>query len=149
MYMNVFEELYTRELASLKKEVEAYHSEEQLWLVKAGITNSAGTLVLHLVGNLKHYIGAILGKSSYVRKREEEFSTRGISKSELLLKIEDVTQEVRGVLAKMSSTQLEQDYPILIKDKQCKIDFVLVDLLAHLSYHIGQISYHRRLFGAI
>ena len=50
-----------RELVTLRKEIEAYPSDESLWRVAPGITNSGGTLALHLAGNLQHFIGAVLG----------------------------------------------------------------------------------------
>ena len=36
--------------------------------------NSIGHLVLHLTGNLNHYIGAMIAGTGYVREREQEFT---------------------------------------------------------------------------
>ncbi|HCX22935.1 MAG TPA: DinB superfamily protein, partial [Cytophagales bacterium] len=71
-------ELFTRDLNRLIKELEQYPNEEQLWVVTEGINNSAGTLTLHLIGNLNHFFGAILGNTGYIRNREAEFSDRNI-----------------------------------------------------------------------
>ena len=55
--------LFERDLQRLKTEIELYRIEENLWLVKDGIGNSAGNLCLHLIGNLSHFIGAMLGNT--------------------------------------------------------------------------------------
>ena len=41
-----------RNLVQLKKEMSAYNNEKDLWLMAGEIPNSAGTLCLHLCGNL-------------------------------------------------------------------------------------------------
>ena len=51
----------TRDLRALRREIEAYENEEDIWNVPPGIANSPGTLALHCVGNLRHFIGAELG----------------------------------------------------------------------------------------
>ena len=76
--------ILVRELTSLKQEIEAYPDDADLWRVVPGITNPAGTLALHMAGNLQHFVGAILGATEYVRNRDAEFSSRGLSKAELV-----------------------------------------------------------------
>jgi hypothetical protein len=84
--------LYRRDLEKLKQEIEAYKSEENLWLVENDAPNSAGNLTLHLIGNLNGFIGAVIGKSGYVREREAEFSGRNIPRNELLQMIDDTIE---------------------------------------------------------
>ena len=48
--------------------------EDQLWIKPFPFGNSIGHLVLHLTGNLNHYIGALVAGSGYVRHREHEFT---------------------------------------------------------------------------
>jgi hypothetical protein len=67
-----------RHLAQLKKEITDYTNEDDLWKVEGEILNSAGTLCLHLCGNLQHFVGAVLGNSGYIRQRDEEFSLRNV-----------------------------------------------------------------------
>ena len=55
--------LVLRDLAALQREVTAYPDDESLWRVAPGITNSGGTLALHLAGNLRGFIGSVLGGS--------------------------------------------------------------------------------------
>jgi hypothetical protein len=53
--------IYDRDLNCLKHEIAAFHQEENLWRVSGGVTNSAGNLCLHLIGNLTTYIGKNMG----------------------------------------------------------------------------------------
>src|SRR5688572_11496518 len=72
-----------RELHALDREIAAYPDDWSIWQTAPGISNSTGTLALHMTGNLRHFVGAVLGGSGYVRNRDAEFSTRGLSRAEL------------------------------------------------------------------
>ena len=74
-------ELFERDLNKLISEINSYKNEADLWIKTENIPNSAGNLCLHLLGNLNHYIGATLGDSGYVRKRDEEFLTASVSRN--------------------------------------------------------------------
>src|ERR1041384_649946 len=76
----MIEHFLLRELRSLRLELEAYHDESLIWAQPAGLPNSTGTLALHLAGNLRHYVGAVLGGNGYIRDRDLEFSARGLSR---------------------------------------------------------------------
>jgi hypothetical protein len=76
--------LMSRELRTFERELNAYQTEEQVWLLPPGLPNSGGTLALHAAGNLQHFIGAVLGGSSYVRDRDAEFQRRGVPRAELI-----------------------------------------------------------------
>ncbi len=79
MIIDSLSNIFVRDLNRLRNEIEQYKTEPNLWIVDSGISNSAGNLCLHLIGNLNTYIGAELGKSGYVRNRELEFSDKDIS----------------------------------------------------------------------
>jgi hypothetical protein len=51
--------LFSRDLERVKKEVELYDNEKNLWIVEKGIANSAGNICLHLIGNLNTYINVV------------------------------------------------------------------------------------------
>lgn len=134
-----------RELRALDREIAAYPDDESLWQTPAGISNSAGTLVLHLAGNLRHFIGATLGESGYVRNREAEFSTKGLSREELRAQVKTTITDLELALDRITAVQLEAPYPLLIQDRRVRTADWLVHLSVHLGYHLGQIDYHRRL----
>src|SRR5215469_10584563 len=65
---------YFRHLASRVDRAARSIPEEQLWTRPFSFGNSIGHLVLHLTGNLNHYVGALIAGSGYVRQREHEFT---------------------------------------------------------------------------
>ncbi len=149
MLQTILSELYERDLDKLKHEIEQYSDEADLWKKKGSIPNSAGNLCLHLCGNLRHFIGATLGESGYVRDRDLEFSNEGVSRATLLGEIAATKADVTGTLAKLTNQTLASDYPIDVFGKgPFKTDWFLVHLATHFNYHLGQLDYHRRLVAA-
>ena len=138
-------QIFERDLNKLKDEISIYKDEKSLWIVKNEISNSAGNLCLHLVGNLNHFIGTALGKTEYVRNRENEFAAKNISREELVIEIEKTILVVTKTLNNLSSEDFEKDFPIQKHGEIVKTDFMLLHLLTHFNYHLGQINYHRRL----
>lgn len=137
--------LLIRDLNTLQTEIEAYSKEENLWKVADGISNSAGNLVLHLIGNLNTYIGAELGKTGYIRNREAEFADKNIPKSQLLVDIDKLILIIKNSLGNLKESQLDDDFSLLVFKEKTKIGFFLIHLHGHLTYHLGQVNYHRRL----
>lgn len=146
MLTESLQSLYTRDLNKLKTEINSYQHEEALWRTDKSISNSGGgNLCLHLVGNLKHFFGAILGDSGYVRNREEEFSLKNIPRPELIQQIEETLHVVISTLHQLSEEDLAKEYPIEPLGYTMTTEYFLIHLFGHLSYHLGQINYHRRL----
>lgn len=145
MILETLKSLFNRDLLKLKTEIELYRNEDNLWRITGSISNSAGNLCLHLIGNLNTYIGAGLLKTNYVRQRDLEFSLKNISKAELIEKIEATIAVVDQGLDSLSVNDLVKDFPIMIRDKSTEMEYILLHLLTHLNYHLGQINYHRRL----
>jgi uncharacterized damage-inducible protein DinB len=145
MLTETLKSLFNRDLNKLKSEIESYKTESNLWIIDKGIANSAGNLCLHLIGNLNTYIGATLGGSNYIRNRELEFSLKDIPKLELIKMIEETIVAVSETLDKITSEQIDDEYPLLVFNEKTSTEFFLVHLTTHLTYHLGQINYHRRL----
>ncbi len=112
---------------------------------RKNIANSAGNLCLHLIGNLNTYIGAELGKSNYIRHRELEFSLKNIPRQELILNIENTKNVVLNALSNLNDDNLNNEYPLLVFEQKTTLGYFLIHLTTHLTYHLGQINYHRRL----
>ncbi|HLA96692.1 MAG TPA: DUF1572 family protein [Pyrinomonadaceae bacterium] len=148
MLTETLTQLYSRDLDKLKTEIGQYSNEGDLWKTSGEITNSAGNLTLHLIGNLKHFIGAVLGNSGFVRDRDAEFSTGGVARAELLAEIEVADLAVRSTLKKLTDADLANTYPIEVFGHPMTTEFFLVHLATHLNYHLGQINYHRRILAS-
>lgn len=145
MLLKTLSMLFQRDLAQLESEIDAYGNESNLWLVDKAITNSAGNLCLHLVGNLNAFIGAALGGTGYIRQRELEFSLKNVPKTILLQSIRETADILTKTLEKLKEEDLDNDYPMIVFKEKMTTGFFLVHLATHLNYHLGQINYHRRL----
>ncbi|WP_460218670.1 DUF1572 family protein [Psychroserpens sp. MEBiC05023] len=137
--------LFTRDLEALKQEVTSYSDESKLWLVSEHISNSAGNLSLHLVGNLNHFIGATLGNSGYIRQRDLEFSLKDVPRVDMLKQIDETILVVTSVLSDLTEDDLQKEYKRRADEDFMTTEYFLIHLTMHLSYHLGQINYHRRL----
>ena len=134
-----------RDLNALRREINAYPNQSDLWLAPPGISNSAGSLALHLTGNISHFIGAVIGENGYVRNRDAEFADKNIDLVELERRIDVAIQSVEDGLSEISDLDLEKPYPILLGELQLTIGQFLIHLVSHFGYHLGQIDYHRRI----
>ncbi len=140
--------IFERDLNKLAAEINLYKDEESVWEIKEGISNSGGNLCLHLLGNLNHFIGATLGNTGYVRYRDDEFALKNIPRADLITNINNCIVVIKNTLAKLTAADFEKDFPVNIFGKPEKTDFILIHLTTHLTYHLGQINYHRRLLMA-
>lgn len=145
MITKSLQSLFIRDLTKLKTEIEAYRNEKTIWKTDKNISNSAGNLCLHLVGNLNHFVGTILGNSDYVRNRELEFSQKNIPRTELTAQIDRTIATINRSLEKLSAEDLEKEFPVESLGYKMTTEYFLIHLFGHLGYHLGQINYHRRL----
>jgi uncharacterized damage-inducible protein DinB len=137
--------LFQRDIQKLHHEIELYKDESKIWEILDGTSNSGGNLTLHLVGNLNTYIGKNLGNTGYIRNREAEFSSKNIPKETLLKAILDVKDVVSNVLQNLTDKQMKGIYAEEVLGYEMTTEYFLIHLHGHLTYHTGQINYHRRL----
>ena len=137
--------LYTRDLEKLADEISAFRKEDNLWRIEGDIKNTAGNLCLHLIGNLNHFIGAVIGKTGYVRHRETEFTNKGIPRQEMIRSVHETKLIVIDSLEKMDIQLLSSHYPIDVFGEKMTYGYFLMHLISHLNYHLGQINYLRRI----
>ena len=134
----------TRELRAVRREVAAYPDDAALWRELPGVPNAGGTLALHLAGNLRHYVGAVLGGTGYVRDRPREFAARGVPRAEVLAQLDAALADVTRVLPALDAATLAAEYPERFGGQAFTTAEFLVHVGAHLAYHLGQLDYHRR-----
>src|SRR5687768_14653123 len=96
-----------RELRTIERELNAYPGEDLVWTLPPGLPNSAGTLALHAAGNLRHFIGTVLGGGSFVRDRDAEFSRRGVPRAELIEGLREAEKVVRDTLPSIDARSEE------------------------------------------
>jgi hypothetical protein len=136
--------IFQRDLDGLRREIEMYPDDASLWRPIPGCPNSGGTLALHLAGNLRHFIGAQIGRTGYVRHREAEFATRDLTRAEVLATVARAREEVTATLSSLDAVVLAGESPLPAAGLVAPTTLWLMHLSAHLAYHLGQIDYHRR-----
>ena len=137
--------LFARDLGAVRREVAAYPDDASPWRALPGLPNCGGTLVLHLAGNLRHFVGAVLGGSGYVRDREAEFGNRDLSRAALDALIEQTAAEVARTMAAFDPSRMAEAYPVAIREQMVGMQRFLLHLVSHLTYHLGQLDAHRRV----
>ena len=134
-----------RDLQAVARQVMAYPDERSLWATPPGVTNSGGTLALHLAGNIRHYLGARLGGTGFVRDRPREFAARDLPRATILQQIEEARAAVRAAATRTSEGRLDQDFPEVVGGVRVATGEYLIHLVSHFTYHLGQLDYHRRM----
>jgi uncharacterized damage-inducible protein DinB len=134
------------ELQHLRDEVKKLAeplTDAQLWKKPIEPGNSIGHLILHLTGNLNHFVGAQLGGSGYVRDREREFTeTKPPAKAALLSNLDAAVATFRRVVESLPADKLAAPHP---DARFGTVLQALVHLVGHFALHRGQMSYLERL----
>jgi hypothetical protein len=142
---NIIANFYERDLRKLIEEVNLFKNEEDLWRTQGSVKNSSGNLVLHIIGGMNHLIGAVLAQSGYVRNRDQEFIIKGVERKILVAQLEELIAMINETLNTFTQEQMEAEYPIFFDKPKTSISYVLLQLLLHLNYHLGQVNYLRRI----
>jgi hypothetical protein len=142
----VLANFYTRDIRKFIEELNLFRNEEDLWKIQGSVKNSSGNLALHIIGGLNHFIGALLAKTGYVRNRDLEFSSKGVKRKDLVDQLEELIPLTNQTLSSLTQERMEAEFPIQFDDASNSTAYVLVQLLNHLNYHIGQVNYLRRFF---
>ena len=145
MTIDVLKRVLLRDLDALRREIQAYPREEDVWTVPRGVQKSAGALARHAAGNLQHFIGAQLGGTDYVRDRDAEFAGPAVPRRELVAALTHAMHAVRTTLDALPPERLTETYALEVAGVRPPTEMLLIHLAAHLAYHLGQVDYHRRL----
>jgi hypothetical protein len=137
--------LFSRDLNRLQKQIDSFSSDDSLWLTLPGVANSAGNLALHIEGNLREFVGRQLGHLPYERKRDLEFSSKGLTRDEVSVRVGDIAKTIPQVIERLSGEELEKEYPQVVFDAPVTTKQFLFHLYGHLNWHLGQVDYLRRI----
>src|SRR5437016_2441706 len=87
-------------------------TDAELWSKPVDPGNSIGHLLLHLTGNLNHFVGGQLGKTGYVRNREREFSEdRAPARAQVFADFDAAVATFRRVVEGLDEAQLLAPHP--------------------------------------
>jgi len=136
---------YQRDIQRVIDEIGLFKDEANIWKIAGSIKNSAGNLALHLTGGLNYLIGTNLSNTGYVRNRDAEFTIKGVGKEQLIEQLQELKSMIDKTISSLTEEQLESCFPIFFDKENATIRYVLIQLLLHLNYHLGQINYLRRM----
>ena len=115
-----------------------------LWAVFPGITNSSGTLVVHIEGNLLEFIGCQLGAQVYSRNREMEFAPTSLSADDLLARLASLRHSIPLTLAHIPPERMKMKSPEDVFKTPLSVEDFLTLLYGHLNWDLGQTDILRR-----
>ncbi|MGH9688980.1 MAG: DinB family protein [Candidatus Acidiferrales bacterium] len=133
---------YYEEVREQVHEIVAPLSTEQLWHNPYAYGNSIGHLLLHLTGNLSHYIGARIAGTGYVRNRPLEFAdVSRRPKEEALAAFDRAIDMVAATIRKQSPEDWLAPYSdATLPDDHIRFS-VIQRMAAHAYHHVGQMIY--------
>ena len=146
MLNSVLANFYERDIRKLIEEVNLFRNEENLWRTQGSVKNPVGNLVLHIIGGLNHFIGATLAQTGYVRDRDQEFIRKGVERKDIVAQLEELIPMINKTVNALTQEHMEAEYPIFFDKPKTSTSYVLLQLLLHLNYHLGQVNYLRRTF---
>ncbi|TLP79679.1 DinB family protein [Maribacter sp. ACAM166] len=115
-------------------------SEEEVWQKPNASLNSIANLLLHLCGNISQYIISSLGENEDDRQRDGEFSAMGgLTKVEVLEKLEDVVDTAKRVIFDATPNQLVKMRSV--QGFSLSGVGIILHAVEHYSYHTGQIAF--------
>lgn len=119
---------------------------EQVWHRPNERVASVGNLVLHLCGNVDQWINSALGGAPDCRRRELEFTTAMVPVAELRARLETTLSKARSTIAAMSESDLTRTWSV--QGFQETGTGIILHVVEHFSYHVGQITLHTKLMQA-
>lgn len=146
MTTNEITSLYERDISKLIEEINSFKEEGNIWKTCGTIKNSSGNLALHIIGGLNYLIGATLSNTGYIRNRDEEFINKRIDRKIIVEQLQELIPIINKTVNQLKPEQMESPYPIFFDKENATNSYVLIQLLLHLNYHLGQVNYLRRVF---
>ena len=80
-----------------------------------------------------------------MRERDLEFSLKDVPRNEIIANIDALFPIINNVLSGLTDAEIKGEFPVLKHDEVVTTELMLLHLLSHFQYHLGQINYHRRL----
>ncbi|WP_406700692.1 DinB family protein [Singulisphaera sp. Ch08] len=131
---------YLRHLASRVDRAVRCLPREKTWVKPFPFGNSIGHLLLHLTGNLNHFIGSLVAGTGYVRDRPQEFTDPRHEPAEAILaRFHEAVELTVKTIQEQDASRLMMPAPAQMP-VETRFGLFLI-CIAHLNNHIGQMSY--------
>lgn len=140
-------ELYRSRMADLLRratQAMAQLSDEEINWRPNEESNSVANLVIHLEGNLHHFVEAGVGGAKSRRNRDAEFNSREfISQEAAAERLRQAIARTDAVLAELTPERMDE--MVAWNNREVPIRELLLILTVHLGEHVGQILYIAKL----
>ena len=113
-------------------------SHDEIWRRANESSNSIGNLIVHLAGNVRHWICAGIGGATSNRDRAAEFAMRdGPGAGELLSLLDASVRDADSVIASLSESDLSR--VCTIQGRDTTVLGAIYHVVEHFSMHTGQV----------
>jgi hypothetical protein len=114
--------------------------------------NSVNIIIVHLTGAERFLVGDVVMQETSNRNRDLEFQARGLTKEDLLRRLDDTETYLKNALEKLSLSDLETTRIHPRHGDQVTISWALLHALEHTATHVGHINltvqmWHQRSVG--
>ena len=109
-------------------------------------TNSLAVIAVHLAGSQTYWMREIIGRTPIRRDREAEFATQGASVADMKSKLDAAGKIAEEVLSPLNESQLGEGR--MFRDKPITVRAGILQVLDHVSQHIGHMQLTRQLWVA-
>lgn len=117
---------------------------EEVWKKPNKNSNSIGSLIVHLCGNITQYAIASLSDTEDKRDRDAEFAIEGgLSKEQLMTQLKNTVKRAENAMSTLSEEELLRTREV--QGYSFSGIGIIVHVVEHLSYHTGQIAFWVKL----
>jgi uncharacterized damage-inducible protein DinB len=106
--------------------------------------NSICVLAIHVAGAQRYWIGDVLAGQPSGRDRAAEFSSHGLTASDLVSRLDESMAYVRSVLEDLTMEDLHQMRLVPRDRRQVSVSYALAHVLAHTGLHAGHAQLTRQ-----
>ena len=119
-------------------------SENDLWIRPNRSSNSSGTILVHVCGNIRQYIMSAIGGIEDTRDRDIEFETKsGFNRAEMAEKVTATLNEAMKIIGNMDAASMLKVYSV--QGFKLTGMGIVTHVLEHYSYHAGQVIFWTKL----
>jgi hypothetical protein len=102
--------------------------------------NSISVIIVHLTGAERFLVGDVVMQESSNRDREAEFLIAGMSKADLIQRINDTEAYLRVAFEKLNLSDLEKERIHPRHGDQVSVSWAILHALEHTATHVGHIN---------
>ncbi len=115
--------------------------------------NSVSVIIVHLTGAVRYLVGDVIMQEPSNRDRDAEFRVKGMTKAELIHRLDDTEAYTQNAFEKLTLEDLNQERMHPRRGEPVKVSWALMHALEHAANHLGHIQmttqlWHQRNSGA-